>query len=363
MAPKSKRQILQEDTLQQLKIVKNKMDPRTYTAFQRNIYNAVGLSALNKFQEKIEAIKEIESEKKYTKTAEAKIKNAKNKIENQEVLKYLKQPEKTFYVKGTVEILYNYKDLRKSRYNKNGRKKGELYEHVHEKIKENDVLKTIKARSEAEAIEKYKKQIYEDHGNDDGGFVKDTFVTKTTSVQGVSNITATAGGSGSATGNMMMRKYEPLKYNFIQSNEKLISNPGFCVPDVFVGTYSKYIKKLTLEYFIKLCYEARGEHPTQKQKLLDLDIEDEIDESDKWDISKGVSPDMLKYICKKLNISMYAFDINKQCFLKTIATHRNYPVFIFYAVSNHCYHIRNPEITKSLVEQEKDIEHKIKSNY
>ena len=59
---------------------------------------------------------------------------------------------------------------------------------------------------------------------------------------------------------------------------------------------------------------------------------------------------------------MYAFDITKQCFLKTISNDRNYPAFVFYAVSNHCYHITNSNVVKSLVEQAKDIEHKIKSN-
>ena len=59
---------------------------------------------------------------------------------------------------------------------------------------------------------------------------------------------------------------------------------------------------------------------------------------------------------------MYAFDITKQCFLKTISNDRNYPAFVFYAVSNHCYHITNSNVVKSLVEQAKDIEHKIKLN-
>ena len=76
----------QEDTLQQLKIVKNKMDPRTYTAFQRNIYNAVGLSALNKLQGKIEAIKEMESEKNILKKQRQKLRMQKIKLK---IKKYL----------------------------------------------------------------------------------------------------------------------------------------------------------------------------------------------------------------------------------------------------------------------------------
>ena len=115
----------------------------------------------------------------------------------------------------------------------------------------------------------------------------------------------------------------------VQSDDKFLSNPGFCVPDQFVNTYSKYIKKLTLDYFIDLCYKVRGEDRTVeiKKSLLDYDLKDDdetiTDENKKWDISQGVSPEMLKKICKELNISMYAFDITKQCFLKTISNDLN----------------------------------------
>ena len=366
MAPKTKKEILRDETFKQLKDIKNRVDPRTYAAFENDIFKAVGLSALNKMQGKIEAIKEMQSDKKYTKTAQAKKINEENKTKNKEAVEYFKQPLQNYFVKASVEINYTYDNgLRKSRYNKNGRVKGQMYESIFDKQKINDILKSIRARSPEEAKQKYVKIINENYV-DNGAFAGDTLVLKSSKINSIGNITCTLAGHGDSPSGMMMKKYTPLQYNFIPSDDKLLSTPGFCVPDVFIGTYSKFIKKLTLDYFITLCYEARGEDRTaQKQKsLLDSDLIEDDDDCNmtKWDISKGVSPDMLKYICKKLNISMYAFDITKQCFLKTISSNRNYPAFIFYAVSNHCYHITDKAETKSLVEKAKDIEHKIKSN-
>ena len=144
-------------------------------------------------------------------------------------------------------------------YTKNGRVKGEMYETTFERKKINDILKPIIARSAEEAKTKYERNIFIDFG-DDGGYAEDTLVNKSSSVNGVSNISATSSsGQGTSSSGMMMKTYSPLKYNFIPSDDILLYNPGFCVPDVFVGTYSKIIKKLTLDYFIKLCYEARGE--------------------------------------------------------------------------------------------------------
>ena len=262
--------------------------------------------------------------------------------------------------------MYTYKGSRKSRFNREGRIKGQVYDHIFQKSNKNDILKRISARSPEEAEQKYKRLIFSEYGQG-GVYAPDSLIEVSSKVQGLYNLSVTSSiGSGIKPSQMMMRKYEPLKYNFIQSDDKFLSNPGFCVPDQFVNTYSKYIKKLTLDYFIDLCYKVRGEDRTVeiKKSLLDYDLkdDDEDNKDKKWDISQGVSPEMLKKICKELNISMYAFDITKQCFLKTISNDRNYPAFVFYAVSNHCYHITNSNVVKSLVEQAKDIEHKIKSN-
>ena len=302
MTSKTYRKKLENETLNKLKDIKNKLDPRTYSSYEKNIYQAVGVSALNKLQNKFTSILNT-NDNKITKTGLSKQKNKENKIINQQAIEYLKQPKKTFYVKSNVEIMYTYNTgNRKSRYTKNGRIKGQIYDNSFKLTNKNDILKSIQARSSEEAEKIYIRLINSEYGIG-GIYGVDTLVETSRSIRSISNVSVTlSNGSGTIPSQMMMRKYEPLKYNFIQSDDKFLSNPGFCVPDQFVNTYSKYIKKLTLDYFIDLCYKVRGEDRTVeiKKSLLDYDLkdDDEDNKDKKWDISQGVSPEMLKKYVK-----------------------------------------------------------------
>ena len=79
-------------------------------------------------------------------------------------------------------------------------------------------------------------------------------------------------------------------------------------------------------------------------------------------VADGVSPDMLKQICQREDISHYCFDITRKCFSKSISKNRNYPALIYYCINNHIYWISNRDEANKLVQQAKDAETKIKSH-
>ena len=132
--------------------------------------------------------------------------------------------------------------------------------------------------------------------------------------------------------NMPMFAAKPVVYDFIPNDEKFNKNNGFCVSDVFVSLYKNQIKKLTLDKFIDMCYDVRGETPHSpfRKSLLDVGIDSDSDDDEdykhnnKWSLKDGVTPHMLLKICEKLDISHYAFDITRKCFLKYISKCHNY---------------------------------------
>lgn len=135
---------------------------------------------------------------------------------------------------------------------------------------------------------------------------------------------------------MKMKEAFPLKYpELVGHIEDELKNDGFCVFNNFLTEY-EHIKE---DEFIKLCSEVE---PVIKED--------------------GISSEQLYHVCKKKDISLYAFDITKKCFLKYVSKNRNYKALVYYAINNHMYLVNN-EIAQSLIKTAVDIETKINSIY
>ncbi|MEI7669711.1 MAG: HNH endonuclease signature motif containing protein, partial [Pseudomonadota bacterium] len=225
----------------------------------------------------------------------------------------------------------------------------------------------IYATSESDAISKYQDAII--------STLELAEYEKISKVSGFKNVEVVDMSTGSVTHprDIMMKASSHVSYNFIPNDESLLKKNDvldMCVPTQFVGIYGDLIKKLTDEYFIKLCYQVRGEVQISNitQSRLDIDFCDDEDDDEpvmptnQWTIADGVSPSMLCKICEILNISHYAYDFSNNCFLKNIATSRHYPVLCYYALSGHMYLVSNKDKIKSMIEKSKSIETRINSS-
>ena len=182
----------------------------------------------------------------------------------------------------------------------------------------------------------------------------------------VTGVTPASSYSASSEADVQMKGVKFPKYHFIPSDDQLLKNEGFRVPDQFVGKYGPKIPRLTVPYFISLCQEFYGVTKPTISDLLDEginfdDSEGVIPKKKNWDISQGVSPKCLTFICKTLNISCYSYDITQKCFMKYVAPFRNYDALVYYCVNNHMYWISDQKAALCLIQGAADVEHKIKS--
>jgi hypothetical protein len=129
-----------------------------------------------------------------------------------------------------------------------------------------------------------------------------------------------------------MKASQYLGYSFIPENKTHLKNEGTCVDDNFLAIY----KHVTAERFNELCNEV---------EIIDK--------------SEGRTPQQLQHVCETLDISHYAYDILKKCFLKYVSKNRNHPALVYYCVNNHMYNISDKDEIKSLIETAKSTESKI----
>jgi hypothetical protein len=227
-------------------------------------------------------------------------------------------------------------------------------------------MATIKAKNKAEAEQLFVAKARETFNNSNTDADSNTNRSNRFLSAVISSIYAEKSFKASSENDQLMKAAAPVDYSFVPADTSLLKNNGFCVLDQFLGIYEPLIKHLNKDAFIDLCYQVRGEQRPAKKIISALDvgiegIEDGSD-SEAWTIKDGVSPDMLKQICERLDISHYCFDITRKCFSKSISKNRNYPALIYYCINNHMYWISNRDEANSLTQQAKDAETKIKSH-
>ena len=136
-----------------------------------------------------------------------------------------------------------------------------------------------------------------------------------------------------------MKDAEPLKYSWLIPDaalSKADTKNGTCVDDQFLSFYPH----ISADEFDALCKEIEPDNEKQD----------------------GRSSEMLHHVCVKKDISMYAFDLKKRCFLKHISKSQNYRALVYYCANNHMYQIIDKDEVKSLVETAKSIEYKLNTD-
>jgi 5-methylcytosine-specific restriction endonuclease McrA len=197
----------------------------------------------------------------------------------------------------------------------------------------------IKAQSVEQA-----KQIFLEMLNNDFNDESYSYVGKIDDVEFVSALDESK-LTKTKTQHMYLRSVLPLKYDFVKEEEKFLQKVNEeCVIDNFLGVYEPLIKNLTRESLLQ---------DIEKYFNPCSALDAGISTSKSWTIQDGVTPSCIETICKKYDISHYAYDILSQCFMKHISKSKNYPALCYYAINNHMYLIKDKDLVKSLVEKSK----------
>jgi hypothetical protein len=259
--------------------------------------------------------------------------------------------EKTYHLTADIERTIRYK-------NKKYKQTGEgpqLYQKKYSVEEASNVTKgnklvyslPVQARSIEEAQQIFLELMQADFNDDSYSYVASIDNVTFTSNLDLKTLKSTK------TEFMYLRRASQVKYDFIKEEVKFLKHYDECVIDNFIGIYGDKIKNFTRESLIQQISDYYNpKDDCQPKSPLDEGINIKHVENT-WSIRDGVSPECIDYLCRKYDISHYAYDILQKCFMKFISKNQNLPALCYYACDNHMYLIKDAKLIKSLVEKAK----------
>ena len=138
--------------------------------------------------------------------------------------------------------------------------------------------------------------------------------------------------------------------------------PFKCVYGALYHSYG-WNKQYLFDIFCEYIDECKNIKTNVKN--LDMNIENDEEENieikndevnyDNFNINSGVNTNMLMYLAKKNDISLYAFDWNHHLFNKNISINQNLKPLAYIMANNHMYLITDPNIIKSIAMKSRDV--------
>ena len=289
------------------------------------------------------------------KAPQSAIKLIENKYMNQEPVIGIKSPLKPFHMTAKIEQRLHYNN----KYSKQGGYKADEVKDKHKDrltmIQDSRVImakdinmaqKKFKdiiydkygTSTESTEKNKSKKEEYDEMDEEDKGSAQETsdgyVQTNVDDIEFIDSVDESSLVSTSPT-TMYLKSASAINYNFTNEEVKFLKDTNHCVEDNLLGIYKDQIKKFTFDKLISLA--------TTFYKSKDID----------WNNDMGYTPECILYICQYFKISMYAYDIMRNCFLKYVVENLNYDALYFYAINNHMYLVKDAYECNSLREKAK----------